>query len=357
VVLVLIGSSARADSLLDGLATDDPAALAAAIAAIERAPASTPELASARFSAARACEDRLGDLERALALYEQIMRDTPDAGIAIAASRRAEFLAARLGRGTAHAASAAAFAHLVIEATDLPPATVTSRADALAATPDWPGAPDVLLWLADYLRNRGDFDAALARYRRVADGWPATPQGLTALRAGSGCALEAGDWELGLVLARALPVDDPFRADQIALAIRGRTHGRLYTLAWLVAIGALVGFAVSLAHANRWRRPSLVPPIEVLFLAPIAAVLVGIAFTTHALIAPAVLTVAVGGLAITWLSGAALDALRASDRPVRRRIALHIALAIGAVVALAYIALVRDHLLDLTIETFRFGPD
>src|SRR5688572_6520563 len=77
--------------LLAKLATDNPAALADAITAIERAP-TTPELADVLFAAGRACEDRLHDPARALAIYERIVRDAPDAGISIAAGRRAEQL-------------------------------------------------------------------------------------------------------------------------------------------------------------------------------------------------------------------------------------------------------------------------
>ena len=67
-------------SLLRGLDTDDPRALADAVTAIERAPA-TPELADVLFAAGRACEDRLYDPARALAIYERIVRELPDAGV------------------------------------------------------------------------------------------------------------------------------------------------------------------------------------------------------------------------------------------------------------------------------------
>src|SRR5512138_2503153 len=79
-------------SLLAGLETDDPVALANAITAIERAP-TTPGLADVLFAAGRACEDRLHDPARALAIYERIVRELPDAGISIAAGRRITQLA------------------------------------------------------------------------------------------------------------------------------------------------------------------------------------------------------------------------------------------------------------------------
>jgi hypothetical protein len=99
------------------------------------------------------------------------------------------------------------------------------------------------------------------------------------------------------------------------------------------------------------------PPLELLFLAPVAAVLVGVALTAHRMIAPAVLILSAGGLVLAGLSGAALDLLRARGRPLRRRALLHAALCVAGVTALLYIALMRDDLLDLVIETVRFGPD
>jgi hypothetical protein len=94
-----------------------------------------------------------------------------------------------------------------------------------------------------------------------------------------------------------------------------------------------------------------------LFLAPVAAVLVGVALTTHETIAPAVLTLSIGGLVLAGLSGTALDLLRASDRPLRRRALVHAGLSLIATIALLYISLMRDDLLDMVIETVRFGPE
>jgi hypothetical protein len=89
----------------------------------------------------------------------------------------------------------------------------------------------------------------------------------------------------------------------------------------------------------------------------VAAVLVGVALTTHELIAPAVLLVSAGGLVLAGLSGATLDLLAARGRPLGRRALLHAALCATAVAALLYIALTRGDLLDMVIETVRFGPE
>ncbi|MCW5807564.1 MAG: hypothetical protein KIT31_34725, partial [Deltaproteobacteria bacterium] len=121
--LVVVGALAgalagavRADGLREGLHADDPRGVAAAVAAIEQAPAGTPELADTLFAAARACEDTLADPARALRLYERILAEEPDARVATAAARRAEQLRGRVGGHEEHAREAADLARLVAEA-------------------------------------------------------------------------------------------------------------------------------------------------------------------------------------------------------------------------------------------------
>ena len=96
--LVLAWRLAAADPLLDALDTEDPRALTLAVAAIERA-APAPYLADTLFAAGRACEDRLHDPVRALAIYDRIVREMPTARVSAAAERRAERLRAAIGAG------------------------------------------------------------------------------------------------------------------------------------------------------------------------------------------------------------------------------------------------------------------
>lgn len=354
----------RADALalVDRLsAAGDRAAVEQAVAAIERAPA-LPDLDHALFRAGQACEDALADPARALALYERIVRDFPTAGIAIAAGRRAELLRGQVGGGGEHAAEAAQLAQLVAGADRLDPGEIDRRARALADAA-WPGAPDAALWHAEWLRRSGRFAEAAARFDAITARWPGTPQARDARRGAAGTALDAGAWERAEALARGLPADEPadrvMREELLDAAGRGRLRARWYTISWIVAAGMLAALAASLAEAlYRAPKPRRVRvPSELIFLAPIAAVLVGVALTTHDTIAPAVTVVSLGGLLCAGLSGAALDLLRAHGRPLRRRAALHVAASFLAVCALVYIVLMRDDLLDLVIETVRFGPE
>jgi tetratricopeptide (TPR) repeat protein len=365
-ITLMIGCAlalARADGLRDALITDDPQRIAAAVEEIERAPANTPELADTLFAAARACEDTLADPARALRLYDRILAEQPDARVAAAAARRAQILRAQVGTREEHAREAADFARLVAAAERLDPGEVVRRGDALVAA-EWPGAPEAALWLADWLRRHERLDEAAARFDAVLARWPDSAHARIALRGGAGAAIEAHDWERAEALASRLPhaddADDVVRQDLLDGAARGRRRARYVVLAWIAVIAAFAGLAGSLAEATlrggrtrlRWR-----PPVEVMFLAPIAAVLLGVAFTAHRLIAPAVATVILGALGMAYLSGATLDTLRARGRSIEMRALLHIVGCTFATLALVYLALMRDDLLDIVLETVRFGPE
>ena len=349
--------------LVDQLGSQDRHEVETAVAAIEHAGKGTPDLADALFAAARTCEDTLADPARALALYDRLLREYPDARVVMAAGRRAEVLRAQLGAGGEHAARATELAKLISEANQLPADEIIRRGDALANAP-WPGAPDATLWLAEWLRRAGRLDEARARYASITARWPGTRYALTAIRNGAGCAIEAHDWDRAEALAAQLPALEPadriMRDTLLDSVTSGRLRDRWYLIAWIVAAFAIAALAASLLetalHGGR-RRPILRPPVEVMFLAPVGAVLVGVAFTAHRLIAPAVTALAIGGVVLAWLSGATLDTLRDRGRPVKLRAMLHIILSILAVAAIGYIVLTRDNLIDMVIETAQFGPE
>src|SRR5262249_32993842 len=133
-----------------------------------------------------------------------------------------------------------------------------------------------------------------------------------------------------------------------------------YVAAWIALVLGFAALAGSLAEAalrGGLRLPSLRPPIEAMFLAPIAAVLIAVSFTAHRAVAPAVTRIALVGLGLAWLSGTALDAARARGRTVHFRAVLHVAACALGVVAIGYIAVTRDGLLDMLAETVKFGPE
>jgi hypothetical protein len=350
-------------ALVEQLGATEPAELERVITAIERAPATVPHIEEALFRAGRACEDTLADPARALALYERILRDHPSTGIARAAELRAELLRDQVGADSRHVREAAELAQLLADADRLPAADVERRARALAAAA-WPGAPDAAMFLAEWLQRTGRLAAAQAAYADITARWPNTPHADAALRGGASTAIAAGDWDRAEALTRQLPAIEPadrvMRDELLAAADRGRRRAWWYAVSWIILAGVVLALAGSLADAalrGGRRRPVLRPPLEVIFLLPVAAVLVGVALTTHQLVAPAVVGLVLVGLVLAYLSGTALETLRARGRDVRTRAAVHAVLAILAVAAMLYIVLMRDNLLDMVIETVRFGPE
>jgi hypothetical protein len=357
-VLVRVASAAAdPTSLLRGLDTDDPTALSANITAIERAPLE-PGLADVLFAAGRASEDRLNDPARALAIYERIVRELPDAGVSIAAERRAKML---LGARD-HAREAGDLARLRAEADRMPATEVETRALALSAA-EWPGAPDAALFLADWLCRTQRYREADQRYADFIAHTYSVPHMAVARRNQAGCAIDARNWARAEALARALPTADPVdaavRTDLLAAAHTGRRREQLYVAAWFVAALALLLLLASLAEAilrGGARRPGWQPPVEVLYIGPIAAIVIAASFAIDRVIAPAVVRITVTGLVCAWLSGAALDLLRARGRAVRGRALLHIVACAAGVLAVGYIAIMSDGLIEMFSETVRFGP-
>jgi tetratricopeptide (TPR) repeat protein len=358
-ILLLVARVAHADptSLLQGLDTDSKPELDAAVSAIEHAP-TTPDLADVLFAAGRACEDRLLDPARALALYDRILRELPDAGVAIAAERRVE----RLKSVRGHEKEAAHFAELVARADELDPATIKQEAEALASAP-WPGAIDTSLWLGDWLCRTRRFADAQDRYAKLRAQWPDSDQARMAHRNAAGCALDAHDYGLARTLAEELVVvddaDAAVKQDLLAAARQGRIREALYTASWIALLLAAVLLVASLVEASLRggrRRPALRPPIEVQFLAPVAFVIVLGSYLSRAAIAPAVLRISIAGLVLAHISGITLDLLRVRGRAVRLRAVLHVVACALAVLGVGYIAIMREGLLDMFVETVRYGP-
>ncbi len=302
------------------------------------------------------------DPARALALYDRIARELPDARVAASAERRAEHLRSQIGDGS-HAGQARELAQLIAGADMLPPQDVVRRATALANA-EWPGAADAALWLADWSRRSGRIADAAARYIDVATRWPHTKQASEAALGAAGCALDAGDWEhaeqLAMTLPNTTPSDQLVRTDMIAAAARGRQRDRLYRDAFLALAAAIAALLASLADAAlRGGRTgiSFRPATEVLFLAPVSGVLVLLAFTAHRAIAPAVARISVVGVVLAYLSGVALDTARARGRATRLRGLGHLVACAVGVAAIGYIAVMRDGLLDMVLETVQFGPE
>jgi hypothetical protein len=345
------------NELLRALDTDDPTRLDAAVIAIEDAP-TVPGLADVLFSAGRAAEDRLHDPARALALYDRILRELPDAGVAIAAGRRAEILRA----AREHAREAAQLAQLYAIADALPRVEVERRAKLLIDAA-WPGAPEAAMLLADWRCRNADFAGAQQQYAHVIAVYPDAEQASLARRNAAGCAIDAKDWDLAERLATQLAghgdLDEAVRVDLMSSIATGRRRDWLYSSSWIalaIAGGLLLVSFVEAIVRGGVKRPAWQPPVEVMYIGPVALVLVAATYAIDSLIAPAVIQISAAGIATAWVSGATLDLCRQRERSVRMRALGHVVACAFIVLAVGYIAMTRADLLDMLGETVRFGP-
>ncbi|HEU0031790.1 MAG TPA: hypothetical protein VFQ53_14230 [Kofleriaceae bacterium] len=162
-------------------------------------------------------------------------------------------------------------------------------------------------------------------------------------------------------LAARPGADLPAIGDVRALLAKAERRAHARIAMWLVlAVIALAAGVVLRRDAGSWRavaRRLARPPGEVVFLLPVGLVLVAVAQTGNPLIATALVAIVVSGIAVSWLSGALLDARRArAGRLSTRRTIAHAVLAIVTVGCATYLAVDRDRMIDLVVETWKHGP-
>lgn len=382
------GDVRRAAEELAGLASDAP---------------DSPLASDALFSAARLFEERLGEPARALALYDRLEQRYPDSRTALAAGRRAASLRQQMGPQLRGATPLARFNQILHQFPGREEDESLALMEALLAEfPGWSGRARGLLWMASVHQRGERLERALVFYLEAAEAAPdpgddprdddTDDMAFQAWRGAGEVATAMGAFDrareyyermsLGADPARQRAIDsarqraiDPARQrtidDSFRALAREVLRARLYRAAVIALVLAFLGFLASLRRsAGSWRGvpAALWPPApEVTFMIPIAALLCAASLTSHQAIGPAVTIVCVGGVAVAWLSGAALrrdlgeptrDGPTRATRQTHSWTPLaHAAVAALAIVALCYIALHRGRLIDMIIDTVRFGPD
>lgn len=363
--------SARFDAAM-AMVSAEPARAVDDLLALAQAAPDAPIAPDALLLAARTVEERLHAPARALALYDRLVARYPDARARKAAARRAAVLRSLLGSGGQHAELAAELAALQAEAADQLTAAQRARVIALADAA-WPGAVDAGLWLADVDARAGAIDRARARLADLTARTAGTERAGDVLRAATALAIRAGDVVaaerlLGQLGGQAAADAGAAPADQVVVVElrdaleHARARQRLARIAVGIAVVGAVLLLASLVTAAGGARPALRalrPPIDVWYLAPVLGVMVLAAATGFVGIGRAVALIASAGLAVTWLSGAALTAAaaRSPGRRSPRRAVLHAVLAPTVVLAVATAVLATGDLADLVVATLRDGPD
>jgi tetratricopeptide (TPR) repeat protein len=364
-LVVAPDEQAAFDAALQRLAAGDPTAIDALIAIADRAPTS-PWADDALAEAARGAE-RAGQLARALALDQRIVRAYPDSRQARRAQARVAELSAAIGADGTWAAVAAE--HDAILRAAAGKADPSPQRDAMIALvqahPDYPEAFAARMWIGDTFLRQGEpgqagpwFDAAAAAAPAPRDAWRARKASADArAAAGDDAAAEAA--YLALRGASAEQDGTLDQAETELAAARGRRSWILD--AWILLAAALIAaLAAARRAAGSWPaalRGLARPPLEFWFALPIAAVLIAVAWRDDAMVGVAVTWIAGGGLAIGWLSGASLALARARGPIGLPRAAIVAAIAAVAVVAVAYLAITQGQLIDLLIETWKHGHE
>lgn len=312
------------------------------------------------FQAGELFEQSLGEPARAVALYRRLVEDYPDSRLALAANERLAALASRIDE--AGDAVLAAFVAIKNARAELGAAQAIRRAEALLAdNPDWSGVGELALWLGGEYERATRWTEAARAYgvarAQSADPVAAVSAGLAAAR----LATHRGRFDdAERVLESIDTAGRPERAQAVADvraaldAARGRST--LSIAALIVSVLAIAVLFGSLrTAASSWgdtARALARPPTEVLYLAPVSALLIAASATGFPEIAWAVVAICTGGLGVTWLSGAGLRLRR-----TRTTVIVHALSAAAAIGCICYIALYRAQLLDLLARTVQFGPD
>jgi hypothetical protein len=223
---------------------------------------------------------------------------------------------------------------------------------------DYPRATSVRLAIARGWERDGNEARALGFYREALELAPPADQ-LTARIALVRALITGG--ELADARDELASVTDRGIAKALAADLATAEHRRVLrdVLAGVLAVIAVALVVLLRRDARSWRGVARAlgrPPIEALYFAPVALVLVAVSWTGNPLVASAIRKIAGAGFVVTWISGASLEAARAQGR-IRAGRAVVQALLVAAVIScVAYLVISGSQLIDMVAETVREGP-
>ena len=329
------------------------------------------------WSEAARLAEAAGDFARARRALEQVIAIDQDAAMV----RRARATIARIAERTGDGRwDAIARDHERLVASVFgggePYAALAELAALVRANPDYPRGVAARVSLARGYELQDDTDVALDWMRSAADAAGPDEPGQRTRLAFARMAIRAGELAQGraeVVALRAISTTDRAALDAVAAELATAERRRwLRRVVWVLlgVLGILV-FA-RLARDLAGRRPSPAsppvrfawaaalrrlarPPVEAVFMFPIAALVSGVAATGNPLVARAIITITVAGFAISWTSGVLIDSARECALLSRRRLALHLFVVALAVAGIVFLAVEQGNVLRLLAETWRGG--
>ncbi len=375
--LVLLALPARAradegDAFYAAVALEQQGKYAESAAAHEAIAARAPQdpfADDALIEAARLYEEKLGQPLRAAETYERVVRDYPGSRQAARAERRVQLLREGLGAdGRGEPALAAWNDILNGFPTRTRRASLALAQQLLAAQPGWILAPRVLHWVGEQQQQLGEHEAALASYRAVQQKWPGDDWALRARRSEADELTALGRFaeaEAVYTSLRGAQPGGPYAKELSEAVVRmqaARAHARLETGAWialaLLVLAAAAGLRRDTGSLAAAARALVRPPLELIYLLPVAVLLAAAGQTENEAIARATLWLSGAMLVVTWFTGVGIVAARrALGRLPLARVLAHGTGGGAAMLAAAYLIVRRLDLLDFIIHTVRFGVD
>ncbi len=325
----------------------------------------SPLADDALYLAGTVQEEKLNDPKAALESYSRLVEMFPDSRVALSTTRRMVAIEQAIGSDGAGAQALARFTALLNGFAEREEEESLRLALAILRDyPNWGQRYEVQLWIAAALRRQGDIGAALPYYEQVASSEaPSEGRRLAALGAAEINILlgryQQAELQLGTLRALSANPSDMHALEEVtALLDKTRSRERLLLVSKIVLMLMILALLLLLrratgSKAETWKALRR-PPLEVYYMLPFVVLLTAMALTGHQEIGPAVASISVGGLFITWLCGALLRA----QKPLSLGFALLSAgLATIAVASLVYLTVFRSSLLDLIVSTVRFGPE
>lgn len=310
----------------------------------------------ALFEAAQLYEERLGDPATAQRLYGDLRDRYPQSRLFRRAQGRHDELTLGLRSGSA----------ALVEFNDIVATyrtagirrTVERLQKLLAAHPDFAMTNRALYLLGTAYREAGDESAARRTLLLLVSSRPQSQWAPRAIQVLGEILFARGDYaaarsRYGELRAYGGPLWTSAADEGIAQCDRAQRRSRLA----LLATAYLLLLLVFLAY--RGRRHLLPPPFEVYYYVPVAAFLLLVAYLNGGgPVGRTVLSLGLGGAALSWLSAAAAIA-RAADPRARTlpRTLLAVLSRTLAAAALLYVVIYHSGLTEVVLETLRNGPE
>ncbi|MFN0247326.1 MAG: tetratricopeptide repeat protein [Kofleriaceae bacterium] len=322
------------------------------------------------WSEAARLSEAVGDYARARRALEQVIAIDMDRVMVTRARATIERLAANTGDGQWDAI-AREHDRLVsaIFAGGDPHDDLAALEELVRANPAYPRAVVACVAIARGYEMEGDADIALAWMRRAGDSAGPDERGQRTRLELARMAIRAGELEVAsreLADLRANVATDR-AAWANAMSDLATAHSRRWVrrAAWgllaLLAFAAIARLARDLGTSETGTRFAwgaalrriVRPPVEVVFMLPLAGLVVAIAVANNPLVARSIASISAAGIVIAWISGVLVDVARERERS-RVRLALHLTCVVIAVAGVFFLAVERG-VIQLLIETWRGG--